>query len=317
MARDRAGKAGWDRDRDGRGSPPPRRPRQDETPEERPRGTRGLRPLDNPPEAKAAEVWIDEGPVRAAAGAAVGRAREDGEPVVEKVRRKRTPKLPEEVVGELVDSAGSRRAERLAERLDSARKAFDRDRYTDAKRIVSTIAHEAPRAASVRELHGLVLYRMDRWKEAIAELEAFRSLTASTEQNPVLADCYRAIKRYDRADALWEELKEASPSAELMAEGRIVAAGTLADRGKLSDAVALLEKAPPAKGKVRFHHLRQWYALADLYDRAGDASRARRLFERVAGEDPAFADVLERLRRPRPLSRAPGANDAGAGRPLR
>ncbi len=254
-----------------------------------------MRPLDAPPEAKAPEVWIDEGPVRAAAGAAVGRARDEDAPV-EKVRRKRTPKLAEEVVSELVDSAGSRRAERLAERLDSARKAFDRDRYTDAKRIVSTIAHEAPNAASVRELHGLVLYRMDRWKEAIAELEAFRSLTASTEQNPVLADCYRAIKRYDRADGLWAELKEASPSAELMAEGRIVAAGTLADRGRLGEAVALLENAPPAKGKVRFHHLRQWYALADLYDRAGDPSRARRLFERIAGEDPAFSDVLDRLR---------------------
>lgn len=243
-------------------------------------------------------MWIDEGPVRAAAGAAVARGREGGvddEPVV-KAPRKRTPKLPEEVVGELVDQTGSRRAERLAERLDSARKAFDRDRYTDARRIVSTIAHEAPGAASVRELHGLVLYRMDRWKEAIVELEAFRALTASAEQNPVLADCYRALKRFEKVDALWAELKEASPSAELVAEGRIVTAGALADRGRLAEAVSLLEKAPAARGKIRFHHLRQWYALADLYDRAGDPSRARRLFERIAGEDPAFADVLERLR---------------------
>jgi len=46
---------------------------------------------------------------------------------------------------------------------------------------------------------------------------------------------------------------------------------------------------------VKPHHIRQWYALADLYDRAGDPSRARRLFERVQHESPGFADVGRRL----------------------
>jgi len=46
---------------------------------------------------------------------------------------------------------------------------------------------------------------------------------------------------------------------------------------------------------VKIHHLRQWYALADLYDRAGDPPRARRLFERVRTESPGFADVNDRL----------------------
>ncbi|HTX63621.1 MAG TPA: tetratricopeptide repeat protein, partial [Acidimicrobiales bacterium] len=42
-------------------------------------------------------------------------------------------------------------------------------------------------------------------------------------------------------------------------------------------------------------HLRQWYALADLYERAGDLPRARELFERVARVDHEAYDVLERL----------------------
>jgi hypothetical protein len=38
------------------------------------------------------------------------------------------------------------------------------------------------------------------------------------------------------------------------------------------------------------------YALADLYERAGDAPRARELFGRVAATDPDFVDVHARLR---------------------
>jgi hypothetical protein len=48
--------------------------------------------------------------------------------------------------------------------------------------------------------------------------------------------------------------------------------------------------------KVREHHLRQWYVLADLYDRAGDAPRSRALFGRIRAVDLDFADVAARLR---------------------
>jgi hypothetical protein len=37
------------------------------------------------------------------------------------------------------------------------------------------------------------------------------------------------------------------------------------------------------------------YALADLYERAGDLPRARELFERVASSEPDFVDVQSRL----------------------
>ena len=38
------------------------------------------------------------------------------------------------------------------------------------------------------------------------------------------------------------------------------------------------------------------YALADLYERAGDLSRARSLFRDVATIDPDFVDVVDRVR---------------------
>jgi hypothetical protein len=42
-------------------------------------------------------------------------------------------------------------------------------------------------------------------------------------------------------------------------------------------------------------HIRQWYLLADLYERAGDVPRARELFERVLRVDREAYDVADRL----------------------
>jgi tetratricopeptide (TPR) repeat protein len=95
--------------------------------------------------------------------------------------------------------------------------------------------------------------------------------------------------------ARWDELRQASPSAEVVAEGRIVMAGALADQGQLRSAISMLEKSRAIR-KPREHHLRQWYALADLYERAGDIPRARDTFARIAAIDPDAFDTRQRLR---------------------
>ncbi len=87
-----------------------------------------------------------------------------------------------------------------------------------------------------------------------------------------------------------------SPSHEVLAEGRIVAAGALADQGDLRGALAVMEPAMKRTKTVRDHHLRQYYVLGDLYDRVGDPIAARRWFAAVAEVDPEFADVDQRLR---------------------
>jgi tetratricopeptide (TPR) repeat protein len=127
------------------------------------------------------------------------------------------------------------------------------------------------------------------------ELEAYRTLTGSVDQHPVLADTFRALGRYTDVEELWDELRAASPSAELVAEGRIVAAGALADQGKLDEAIGLLNAGVKPTKRARSHHLRMAYALADLYERAGDLPRARDLFRRVADSEPDFVDVQARI----------------------
>lgn len=210
--------------------------------------------------------------------------------------RRRPPRIPKVVAQEVAGAVEASVAPRVERRLAQAADAFEHDRLSDALRILRPLSKEAPGVPAVRELTGLALYASGQWAAAAKELEAFGSLTGSVEQHPVLADCYRAVKRYPKVAELWEELREASPSAPLVSEGRIVAAGALADQGDIRGAIRLLERGPVRpRRSPGLHHARLWYALADLYERAGDAPKARELFGRVVAVEPGLADAAERL----------------------
>jgi tetratricopeptide (TPR) repeat protein len=211
-------------------------------------------------------------------------------------RRERRPKdeLPAEVADELGRAVGPGRAARLQRRLREAAKAYRAERWRDARRILGPLAEQAPGSVSVRELHGLTLYRMGRWREAVRELGAVEALTGSVDQHPVLADCHRALGHHGRVEELWDELRRGGAPVELLTEGRIVTASARADRGELREAIALLEDGPVGVRNPQEHHLRLWYALAALYERAGDVPRARELFRRICLADVGFADAAER-----------------------
>ena len=68
--------------------------------------------------------------------------------------------------------------------------------------------------------------------------------------------------------------------------------------GDLNGAIAMLSTAGASKAlrNPSERHVRQWYLLADLYERAGDVPKAREYFERVFRTDPEAYDVAERLR---------------------
>lgn len=244
-------------------------------------------------EAWEPEVWIDQGVVRDEAEEAVGRGR------TARPRRSGADAPDDSAVESdptLQRAVGPAKAERMEAKLREASRAFRRERFEEVRKILRPLAESVPTAASVRELLGLAYYRLGRWKTAVAELEAFRDLTGSTEQHPVIADCYRALGRHGKVAELWEELRDVSPSAALVAEGRIVYAGSLADQGRLADAIAVLESSKRPGKRPQEHHLRVTYALADLYERAGDVPRARQLFGIVAAADPELGDVAARIR---------------------
>ena len=191
---------------------------------------------------------------------------------------------------------GAERGKWALRKVTKAADAFASEYHSEAlaqlRPVMETEAADVP---EVRELHGLILYRLRRWRAAARELEVFAALTGSCEQGPVLADCYRAQQRWDKVAELWDDLRRAGPSAALVTEGRIVAAGALADRGRLAEAVVLLADGWRTPRKPQEFHLRRAYALADLYDRGGDQPSARRLFGWIERHAPGFADTGNRL----------------------
>lgn len=195
----------------------------------------------------------------------------------------------------LTRASGEARGRSLLNRLNKAARAIESERFSDAHKQLQPVVREVPELVEARELMGIVLYRLRRWQDAIEHLEQFRELTSSTEQHPVLADCYRALGCWNDVEALWLELGQASPRPEIVTEGRIVSAGAKADRGDLTGAIAMLEHRWKRPKQPRQDQLRRAYALADLYDRAGKTPRARELFKWIAHHDPTLADVSTRL----------------------
>ncbi len=185
--------------------------------------------------------------------------------------------------------------ERLARRLRDAGEDFLAERFGDALITLRPLASRFAAVAEVQELYGLTLYRLGRWTAAAHRLEQYEAMTGATDQLPVLADCYRALGRINDVHDVWDRLRHSSPDAGTITEGRIVTAGALADEGRTQDAIRLLETGPLRPKHPQEHHLRLWYALADLYDQVGDLQRARRGFIRVQQAEPDFVDVNDRL----------------------
>ena len=245
------------------------------------------------------ERWKDEGSTRAPRRGSGSRGNDAPIHLERDEKRASAPALAhvEATVGKKIAGiVGDQAAKRLIGKLALALDAFEKGRYQDAKRIIIPITRECEGVHLIHEIAGLSLYRLGQWRDAADHLEKARAaMPASTLNHPVLADCYRALMRYEKVDELWKELKDASPDPAIVAEGRIVAASAQADKGDIQNAVRIMQQTKKDPAKVREHHLREWYVLADLYDRSGDVINAREWFKKIAHNDPDFSDVRDRL----------------------
>jgi tetratricopeptide (TPR) repeat protein len=242
-------------------------------------------------EARTQEEWIDEGALRAEASGAASRA------AAPRPKARRPRGLgPDASTAISASARDPKRAQVLTDRLAQAQEALDRERFDEARRIALPLLRELPDVAAVHEVLGLTAYRTGKWKQAAAELETAQALHPSVELLPVLADVYRAQRRFGDVERIWTSIREISPSQEVLAEARIVAAGAQADQGDLKAALRIMGRSADVPKRVRDYHLRQWYVLGDLHDRAGDTLEATRWFELVARQDRDFVDVVDRLR---------------------
>ena len=146
--------------------------------------------------------------------------------------------------------------ERLARRLREAGEDFLAERFGDAHAVLRPLASRYAAVAEVQELYGLTLYRMGRWTAAAHRLEQYEGLTGSADQLPVLADCYRALGRLNEVHDVWDPAATCRPRSPDDHGGSDRDGRALADEGRLSDAIRLLEAGPLRPKRPKEHHLR-------------------------------------------------------------
>lgn len=244
----------------GRGANPrgeSRRPRRDDTPEER---TESQRAYDGPP------IPLD------ITGAELDR-----------------------FVSNQLKSLPEKLAQRVARHLVAAGRLLESDPETAYAHTVAARGRAA-RVAVVREASGEAAYAAGRFKDALSEFKAARRIGGEPLYLPMMADCERALGRPDRAIALARDPAVETLDEAGQIEMRIVESGARRDRGDTEAAVATLE-GRELNARTRSDWLpRLRYAYAEALLAHGEPSLAREWFERAAGVDANdVTDAAERV----------------------
>ncbi|HSL15485.1 MAG TPA: tetratricopeptide repeat protein [Actinomycetota bacterium] len=206
--------------------------------------------------------------------------------------------LPRDVVHELNRTARAGRSNQAIARLERAVELLERGDTRGAVAEAQKAKELASRSAAVREVLGIALYGQRRWREALAELQAYRRISGRADQNHLIADAERGVGRPERAVPLAEEaLAARGVPIEAKAEAVIVAASALADMGRFDQALGLLRRVKTRDEVARPEVIRVWYVLADILERAGRREEAAREFRKIMRHDAAAYDVAERLAR--------------------
>ena len=204
--------------------------------------------------------------------------------------------LPRDIVAELNRTAKAGKQHAAIARLERAVELLERGDAKGASSEAAKAKELAPRSAAVREVLGLALYRQQRWREALTEMQAYRRMSGRPDQNHIIADCERGLGRPERAVSLAEEaLAARGVPLEAKAEAVIVAASALADMARFDQALGLLRRVRTRDDVARPDVLRVWYVIGDILERSGRPQEAERMFRKIMRHDPAAYDVAERL----------------------
>jgi len=187
------------------------------------------------------------------------------------------------------------KADAAIARLERAVQLLDREDARGAAAEAAKAKELAPRAPAVREVLGLALYSLERFSEALSEMQAYRRMSGRADQNHIIADCLRSLGRHDRAVPLAEETLAAKgvPIAA-KAEAVIVAASALADQAKFDQALGMLRRIRTRDDVAGPEVMRVWYVTADILERSGQRREALQQFRKILRHDPSAFDAAER-----------------------
>jgi tetratricopeptide (TPR) repeat protein len=203
--------------------------------------------------------------------------------------------LPNDVVSELRHMSRTGKADQAIARLERAVQLLDRGDARGAAIEAGKAKELAPRAPAVREVLGLALYSLERFSEALSEMQAYRRMSGRADQNHIIADCLRALGRPDRAVPLAEEaLAARGVPLAAKTEAVIVAASALAEQGKFDQALGMLRRIRTRDDVAGPEVMRVWYVTANILEQAGQRREALREFRKILRHDPSAFDAAER-----------------------
>ena len=154
----------------------------------------------------------------------------------------------------------------------------------------------AGRVAVVREAAGEAAYTAGHYDVALKELQAARRISGRHDFLAVIADCHRAAGHPEKAIALLDDPAVSSLPSDVTAELAVVVAGAMRDTGRVDDAVALLQRAIPARTPREQWVARVQYALGDLLAEAGRVDDAVAAFAAAeAGDIDGDLDAGDRV----------------------
>lgn len=157
-----------------------------------------------------------------------------------------------------------------------------------------TLAHQhalaaktgsATRIAAVREVVGVTAYGVSDWALALSELQAAKRISGQIQLLPLIADCYRALGKPEKAIEILESRQTGKLSVEEYCELLLVAAGSRKDQGNIDAAMSLLKNKVMISGNPPFSAARLRYFYAELALEKGDKKSAIEWFKRCGDLD--------------------------------
>lgn len=243
--------------------------------------------------------------------------------------RPKSPMIPEEITEKDLDllvrvqmkTLSPENAERVARHLAMVNLLIDADPELAHKHALAA-ADRAGRIGVVRETLGVTAYTVGDFALALRELQAFRRITGSNDQLPLMVDSERGLGRPDKALELGRSIPREQLAAGVRANLAIAMSGARLDKGQSDLALAELEipELNPAKVfdyspqlfRAYAHTLeilkrdaeaKKWFELADRADVALEAQQR--------GPDE-YLDVIEEIPIPEPYESKKPRFDSGS-----
>lgn len=162
-------------------------------------------------------------------------------------------RLPRRIREELERAARPSALEDACHALESALQAREDAKPSLALKFATRAKECAPRAASVREILGMVQFEAGAWRDAVQELLTYRRLSGDHRRDPVIASCYRLAGDPKKSLTFLASLDQASIHGDVWASAQIERARAYAASGRVDFGLELLRSerrgAPAARGR--------------------------------------------------------------------